>query len=309
MLNLTDIVKLTFEPTSWCNIRCPGCPRHTKDGFLQSGMNTEHLHVKDIRYNLQLNKMTNLQEIRLEGDYGDPLMNPSLMTYIEIFKKYHLTIVTNGTIGTTELWKNIASYDNITVIFSIDGLRETNSIYRIGANFDKIIKNITTFINAGGHAIWKYLLFKHNKQDVIKAKEYAYKLGFEKFFTLLPHNNWTNGGFDVYKNGSYTHTLNPIAIPVMNNIKSSQCKMQKNKDLYINYKGHVLPCCMSSGLSRNNDIKSQMWQKIIGDVNSIDIHCNNITNILNSDFYNVRLQNSFIGNPWIHPICKANCIL
>ena len=51
----------------------------------------------------------------------------------------------------------------VKVTFGIDGLQDTNHLYRISTNFDKIIKNAKAFIDAGGFAKWHMLVFEHNE--------------------------------------------------------------------------------------------------------------------------------------------------
>ena len=52
------------------------------------------------------------------------------------------------------------------VIFSLDGLEDTNHIYRVGVQFKKVMENTQAFINAGASAHWDMLVFKHNKHHV-----------------------------------------------------------------------------------------------------------------------------------------------
>jgi sulfatase maturation enzyme AslB (radical SAM superfamily) len=80
------------------------------------------------------------------------------------------------------------------MIFSIDGLEDTNHIYRRNVKWDKLISNVKSFINAGGVAEWDYLVFKHNEHQLEEAEKFSKELGF-KFFTpkkALGVDNGTN---------------------------------------------------------------------------------------------------------------------
>ena len=66
-------------------------------------------------------------------------------------------------------------------MFGIDGLEDTNHIYRQGTVFKQIIRNVKAFIQAGGRAQWDFIVFKHNEHQVEKAGELSKKLGFEIF--------------------------------------------------------------------------------------------------------------------------------
>jgi tetratricopeptide (TPR) repeat protein len=70
-------------------------------------------------------------------------------------------------------------HDRVT--FSIDGLADTNSIYRQNTNWDKIMQSVNSFIQAGGKAVWHYLIFEHNQHQVESARTLAEKLGFVEF--------------------------------------------------------------------------------------------------------------------------------
>jgi sulfatase maturation enzyme AslB (radical SAM superfamily) len=89
---------------------------------------------------------------------------------------------TNGSARQEDWWIELASVlGKGYVIFSIDGLEDTNHLYRKGTNFERIIKNAKAFIDAGGRAVWEYIVFAHNEHQVEEARNLADELGFEKF--------------------------------------------------------------------------------------------------------------------------------
>jgi hypothetical protein len=67
------------------------------------------------------------------------------------------------------------------VTFSIDGLEDTNHLYRRNVNWNLLIENVKSFIDAGGTAVWDYLIFKHNEHQIDQAKQYSIDLGFKEF--------------------------------------------------------------------------------------------------------------------------------
>ena len=66
------------------------------------------------------------------------------------------------------------------IIFAIDGLEDTHSIYRQNTNFEKIINNATAVINSGGVAHWQFIPFKHNQHQIVDVIKLSKKLGFKK---------------------------------------------------------------------------------------------------------------------------------
>jgi len=76
------------------------------------------------------------------------------------------------------LAKIINGYGKID--FGIDGLEDTNHMYRRGVKFDTAINNAHAFIQAGGKAQWNWLVFKHNEHQIDQARMLSSILGFEK---------------------------------------------------------------------------------------------------------------------------------
>ena len=89
--------------------------------------------------------------------------------------KIKLSLHTNGGARTPEWWSElpIAMGKNHDVIFGIDGLEDTHSLYRVDTDFNKIIENATTFISNGGEAEWHMLVFKHNEHDWIINEDFS----------------------------------------------------------------------------------------------------------------------------------------
>jgi hypothetical protein len=67
------------------------------------------------------------------------------------------------------------------VDFNIDGLEDTNHLYRKNTEFVKIIKNAKAYIDAGGRAVWNYIVFEHNQHQIKQAQELSDSLGFQEF--------------------------------------------------------------------------------------------------------------------------------
>ena len=70
------------------------------------------------------------------------------------------------------------------VTFGIDGLADTNEIYRRQVDWKKLMLNVEAFINAGGVADWQFILFEHNIHQLKEAEELSKNMGFNKFFTI-----------------------------------------------------------------------------------------------------------------------------
>jgi sulfatase maturation enzyme AslB (radical SAM superfamily) len=133
-------------------------------------------------------QLPNLKTVQMCGTYGDPIAAANLDQFLDICidKSIDIVIHTNGSLKTAAWWERLGIRFkdlNCSVIFGIDGLEGIHELHRQGTNFKKIIENATAFINAGGKAEWKFLLFEHNKHQVKDCLRLSRQLGFKRFFT------------------------------------------------------------------------------------------------------------------------------
>ena len=83
------------------------------------------------------------------GNHGDPMMNPDIVKLCDVGKSIELA--TNGGIGRLEDYEQLAK-NRVYITFGIDGLEDTNHLYRQGVKWDNLMKRVKTFISAGGQA-------------------------------------------------------------------------------------------------------------------------------------------------------------
>jgi hypothetical protein len=123
------------------------------------------------------------------GVHGDPIIARDVYEITEYIMESNpsLTIQfnTNGGMRNTEWWSNfgklLSKSPTSRVVFSIDGLKDTNHLYRRNVQWKKLISNVEAYIKAGGSAYWDYLIFKHNEHQIEEAKALAKFLGFKEF--------------------------------------------------------------------------------------------------------------------------------
>jgi sulfatase maturation enzyme AslB (radical SAM superfamily) len=191
-------------------------------------------------------------------------MNNNLLDMISystlINPNIEIRIHTNGSLRNKAWWKKLAQSlpKKHAVIFAIDGLEDTHSIYRIGTDFNKIIDNAREFILNGGIAEWAYLRFKHNEHQVDQAKQLASSIGFKTFVMKDSSRFLIEPKFPVVDaQGQTTYNLQPsqfseikfIDRKVIENykqvVKSAEidCHALNTKEIYITAQGLVFPCC------------------------------------------------------------------
>jgi len=282
-----------------------------------------HLDPDRFFTNMQFEHMKSLQRIRFEGDYGDIMMHPRARDLLS--RAASITTVeaiTNGSMRTEKWWRELADIADLEVTFSIDGLADTNSIYRINSDFDRIMTNARTFIQAGGSAHWKYLVFRHNQHQVDAAQQLARDMGFRSFYVQHTDRSWFQGPvWPVHRDGQYLYNIapsdqvqqirpDPVRVALTKHTSERggiTCQLTRTHDIYVNFMGYVLPCCMTSGQTWRQNLEARLWRRIVGDLDSININLRSVSEILAGDFYRARLSRSLQGQDITHPLCIANC--
>ena len=193
--------------------------------------------------------------------------------------KCKIMIHTNGGIAKPNMYRMIAqelkNFSQGVITFSIDGLEDTNHLYRRNVIGKRIIDNASAFIDAGGLARWRMLVFDHNKHQIEECQQLAHDMGFV--------------AFDV--NGGYTFTaMDSIVSEAVEKFKATKkekartvkydkkhldnvqrlekvlevgldkgcinCKWQRKQKIQISHTGEVFPCCylLSDRYSKNPDM-------------------------------------------------------
>lgn len=176
-----------IELSSHCNAACPMCARNVFGSVANPNLELSHISLKDIQSVFTSKLCSQLKYIMFCGTNGEPMLNPEVFAISE-----HLIatgvgaihIFTNGSVRTTKQWHALGKLLNRRddlVAFSVDGLADTNHLYRRGTNFEKIMANAEAYIASGANARWDFLVFEHNEHQVEQARELASKMGFAEF--------------------------------------------------------------------------------------------------------------------------------
>jgi MoaA/NifB/PqqE/SkfB family radical SAM enzyme len=225
-----------FEPTTNCNAACPQCLR-TRTEF-----EPNELSLDDVKRLFDPGVLLQLEKIYMCGNYGDPASARQTIEMYEYFKSINPNIIigmnTNGGIRYPEWWDRLAKVMNGEkdyVVFSIDGLEDTNHLYRRNVRWSKVIENAQAFINAGGKAHWDMLVFEHNKHQVDQTHSIAKSMGF-KWFRAKVSRRFVRFPVDGISQ--------PIDF-VDNRVNEGyiECSAMKENSIYIDASGKAYPCC------------------------------------------------------------------
>lgn len=294
-INKSDIIAFNIEHTSYCNLMCPQCGR-VVNGKLNPNLHMNTMTLDDYKRIFDDDFAHQIEHVFFCGNYGDPLADAHFLdcvTYLKM-KNIRLTIYTNGSMRSIYWWKDLTIVldKDDKVIFAIDGLEDTNHLYRVGANFQKVMRNANIFISNGGKARWDYLIFKHNYHQIEEAKQLAKNMGFHTFNEKITQrfiadtnyrSNKGHGKFAkiVEKYGSWENYIDATQIT---------CKYQRDRIMYIDFDLNLWPCCWMGApkfLYGEDNVQRNQMVKLLSryekDFNSLKYH--SIDEVLEHPFY------------------------
>ena len=183
MLYTYDQIKVVhLEMTDACNASCPMCARNINGGEDNPQLPNTELSIDDIKSIFEPSFIAQLDRMYMCGNYGDPIAAKHTLEAFEYFRSnsntINLSMHTNGSAKRPEWWAELARVIGRKghVVFSIDGLEDTNHLYRQNTIWSKIMENAEAFIRAGGRARWDYIVFAHNEHQVEEAELLANKI-------------------------------------------------------------------------------------------------------------------------------------
>lgn len=206
--NLQELNQLHIELTNACNAACPMCTRfHVNSPLIRPDLEIDQITIEKFKQYFPPHIIKKCEVILFCGVHGDPGMAKDLYEiceYIAESSPGHTSIRmnTNGGMRKSEFWSKLGSlfakqrrdHWRWQVTFSIDGLEDTNHLYRRNVEWDRVTANAQAFIDAGGFAEWDFLIFEHNEHQIDEAKELSKKMGFVNFVPkkALGVDNGTN---------------------------------------------------------------------------------------------------------------------
>lgn len=213
--------RVHVELSSFCNAACPLCPRYYPGStVIRAGLIPTQVTLDDFKKWFDHDFVKQVVFWKFCGTNGDPMLAKDVVKIIEYIYSVNpdsgIEINTNGGTRSTKDWEllgNISAEHNLTVIFSVDGLEDTNYLYRRNVKWNVLVQNMKTFISAGGTAWWDFLIFKHNEHQINDAMQFAQSLGFKKFDKKRA-NGFNNSNISVFgTDGEYDYTIDPPTDP------------------------------------------------------------------------------------------------
>lgn len=239
-----------IEFSTQCNSACPQCNRYLDDdpvlGIVENPtLPQATINLTELKRLYTPEYLANATHLKLSGSHGEPTMAQEVIPMLKWVRSINPNILfqmdTNGSTRTPQWWRELAELfatpknQNNYVAFNIDGLEDTNHIYRRRTVWKKIMENSQAFIDAGGTATWAFLVFEHNEHQVLKARKMAKDMGFTFFQVKI----------------SSRQNVRPIkwvqpprawkGVPARGAGKI-QCMQQRRDELMLTAQGYFLPC-------------------------------------------------------------------
>lgn len=231
-----SVKNLHIELSSLCNAKCPACPRYVNNSPIVKPSITEtQIRLDQFKQWFPPELLKSIESITFCGNFGDPMTATDIveiLEYCEENKIVKIDLHSNTGLRSEEVWSNIgqifARNADWTVEFSVDGLADTNHIYRRGVVWKNVERNIKAYTQHGGYSIWEFLVFRHNEHQVDEVKAVAKSLGVRKV-RIKKALNLDNGQRLVTmpaidKHGNLEYVIEPPSIKQYRNLENPLSK-------------------------------------------------------------------------------------
>jgi MoaA/NifB/PqqE/SkfB family radical SAM enzyme len=327
------VYQLEVDITSNCNAQCGACARNNYGGETIDGLPLENFDVSvwNRLVNTDLaNK--NIVTLELRGIWGDPCNHPNLPEMLELFCEKNPSAVifmtTSGSFQSTHYWETLArvlkekSYFH-RVDFNIDGLADTNHIFRRNTDYNKILENVKAFNLAGGNSGWRFQVFNHNKHQVMQAKELAEQIGCMEFSSkrtpgsepiLIETATETyNIAFDdiddvEYDTWQFLDDTEMIEVfeKLMGLEITSPCPWFAQGKIHIDPWGFVWPCSHISSFTYNDDPKGIIIDDMFDEHGMFNnLKENTLAAILSHEWFSETHDRAVTNGKW--EVCREEC--
>jgi len=321
-----QIDQVQFDLNVTCNAFCPGCHRYTVlddqmylNPFLS--FNTS-LDLEIIEQTMINKRIVDRPWVDFVGLVGDPIAHPKFIEIIDIIYKHkpnaHINIHTNGGLKSPQFFEELATKlkNNQTLLqFSVDGLEDTNNIYRIGVIWEKVMENAKAIVSTGANVTWKCIEFPWNTHQQNEIEQSAKNMNMN--FRWEHNRDKGSKRMELYMDAinNRFHKKTPAPINVNPNAEIGQGygfgfpeikdRCFDEKSIYINYDGRVLPCCMFNAATTDEQYMKEIDSFIYGtDSEWNNLHTNSLEEVMDNMWWKM-LFNSLTTAPCT--VCVHSC--
>ena len=150
--NYKDTVLVHVELSNLCNAACPLCPRYVNNSLrVNPELDLGSVSLESFKKWFPLDFVKKSKGWIFCGTNGDPMMARDvyeILEYVLRNSEAKVQVNTNGSIRDGEFWEKMGSLfaepcvNSRYVVFSVDGLEDTNHIYRRNVKWERVMENI-----------------------------------------------------------------------------------------------------------------------------------------------------------------------
>jgi len=171
-----------MEITNRCTLACPCCAR-TDNDWVKANLADISLEVLEHTFPLSRKKSFEGLRVNLCGTYGDCIYHRRFHEVLTYLKKAGIgvSVETNGSHRKMDWWRKTCDIltDDDMITFSVDGLADTNHIYRVNARW-KDIEQAMRYCAKRVTVDWKFIVFRHNEHQLDEARLLAEDMGIRR---------------------------------------------------------------------------------------------------------------------------------
>ena len=250
-----QVKSFNMEITNRCVLGCPQCARTGNDWV---AANLTDLPLDVLRRLFPRDRQRHFEGIKVNlcGTYGDCIYHRRFHDVLAYLKEVgvRVAVETNGSHRKPGWWERtcdlLGPEDMIT--FSVDGLEDTNHIYRVNARWTDIVEAMR-YCASRVTVDWKFIVFSHNEHQLDDARRLATEIGvrritFKKSGRFLADDPSAPSNEDYI--GVVTRNRRRIERLLAEGVDAERFdeevviapKCRYGKDLAVTAFGHFYPC-------------------------------------------------------------------
>lgn len=252
-------VKIGFEPTTHCNLRCPQCPSGLRSFTRPTGLASVEI------YSSVIDELAPHLIYLLLYFQGEPYLNPQLFDMIAYAheRRIFTATSTNGHFLSEKNAVQTVKSGLSEIIISVDGTtQDVYEKYRKGGTLERVWQGIKTLISVRNkhsvstpYIIIQFIVFKPNQHQVERIKAIGKELGVDQVLIKTAQIYDYQHGHELIPTISKYSRYKKIDAQtyIIKNRLENQCwRLWQGAE--ITWDGKVLPCCF------DKDAKHEMGQ-------------------------------------------------
>lgn len=186
--------ELIIDSTNICHLHCPLCPTGSGKSPKKRG------HITLDTFKKIIDELGPYALHVYLHNWGESLLHREIINFISYAKSYRTAVSLSTNLSfhlSEERADSLIASGLDTLVMSIDGTcRETYSKYRVGGDFDLVIKNVRLLVerkrllkSSRPFLEWQFLKMRHNVHEINRAREMAKEIGVDSIVfgtALLP---------------------------------------------------------------------------------------------------------------------------